>query len=137
MHNAQDYVYDIHHLSLVSLLGPLLSSFPIENEPIMRLTSSWISSSALCTLSLILTGVFACDDQTQSATSPILTVLPQEVMFPDLTEGESSSVVTLEVSNSGTATLIISRLELEEEDTLKEISVLDEADWNEIQQCNL
>ena len=71
----------------------------------------------------------ACEDGIQDSESPELFVTPEVLIFPSPAQGESTSLARIDISNLGKADLVISNIELIEDDQLEEISILDRADW--------
>ena len=81
---------------------------------------------SLCILSLSL---MSCEDGIKEGNAPILTVSSDRLLFTAPTAEIAVPSVTLTIENTGNAELIITEVRLEEQDDVKEVSLVDEADW--------
>jgi cysteine-rich repeat protein len=71
----------------------------------------------------------ACDDSYQDAQSANIETDLDVYLFPEPEIGSESSILDIEISNTGAGTLIIADVTLEENDNTEEIAILDLDDW--------
>ena len=88
-------------------------------------------SLLLCLLSLISLFSLSCSDNSPSARqSAILSTDQEEYSFPPPNYESQSAELSVTLNNVGGGELLIVRVALEEQDDVKEISLLDQGDWD-------
>ena len=80
-------------------------------------------------MSILLLTTFACDGDISQSSDPSLSLSTDSISFSVPDEIGATSSALLELSNTGSATVIITEIELTENDETKEVSLIDAEDW--------